>query len=638
MSTTHLVLGTAGHIDHGKSALVQALTGTDPDRLLEEKQRGITIELGFAQVELPDGSFVDLVDVPGHEKFVRQMIAGATGIDIALLCIAADDGIMPQTREHLSVLELLGIEHIVVALTKTDLVDEDWIALMIEEIKGHLAQSPYADAAIIPVSAKEKTGLDELKSALMQVTKPTKRLHQSSLVRLPIDRSFTIKGAGTVITGTLWSGQISVGDKLELLPAKQEVRVREIQHQGQTTESVYEGQRSALNLAGLGTDEVRPGMFLVSPNAISPSDRFDCWLSYLGTEGSNKPLLSGSRVRVAHGTTETAGRILLMDGANELPTHHEQLAQIRLDESLPLSRNDRFIIRSISPVHVIGGGRILRTQTPRRSTLTDHERKLLEALRANNDAAALDAAIALQKTPFSADDLAHLFGLDADFCQQQLLQFAQIGKVVELKAGDTRYYTPAPTLRAISTKIENVLIKFHAEHPQMTGIAKAELKSLLAQPLSPAAFDALVAHLANDGQLLHTEGLISHPSAGTHAKQQEAQTAESVFEILEKAQLTPPSLSEIASALKLKDKNIQHALTVLEREGRIITAGDYHFTRKAADAAKNRVVEHLTKVGSASAADLKEVLGVSRKHAIPLLEYLDAKGITKRDESQRRLA
>ena len=346
-----LILGTAGHIDHGKSTLIRALTGTDPDRLAEEKRRGITIELGFAQLALPDGRTMGVVDVPGHERFVRQMIAGATGIDVALLCIAADDGVMPQTVEHLHVLELLGVRTMVVALTKSDLVDAEWAEFMRDEIRARLAETPYASAPIIPVSANDGTGLDELKQAISDACGNTASVHDAdgASARLPIDRAFTIKGSGTVVTGTLWSGTVSVDDELELLPVGRRVRVRSVQEHGASVQTAAAGSRTALNLAGVGTDEVRPGMFLATPGAIEPTDRFDAWFTYLGSARNDNPFASGTSVRVAHGTSEVPGRVLLMDGASKLEPGAAALVQVRLEEPLPLARGDRFVARTFSP-------------------------------------------------------------------------------------------------------------------------------------------------------------------------------------------------------------------------------------------------------------------------------------------------
>ena len=429
---TDLVLGTAGHIDHGKSSLVLALTGTDPDRLAEEKQRGITIELGFARLALPDGTVLGVVDVPGHERFVRQMIAGSTGIDLALLCIAADDGIMPQTEEHLAVLELLGIRTCVVALTKTDLVDEEWALFMADEVRGRLAGTPFADADIVPVSSRTAAGLPELQEALTRAARTTRRAKAGSRLRLPVDRVFSIKGAGTVVTGTLWSGSARTGDEVEVLPSGLRTRVRSVQVHGEPVDRADAGHRVALNLNAVSTDEVRPGDFLAAPGAASATDRFDAHLAFLGVPGKGKPLVSGARVHVAHGTREVTGRVLLMDGRPSLGVGERAYAQIRLDEPLPVAWRDRFVVRSYSPVHVVGGGEVLRARPRRTTTLAPGALELLDALREGDEAAVAHAAFALTAAPVTAAELATLSGLEEDAAARELEALAARGAAVRL--------------------------------------------------------------------------------------------------------------------------------------------------------------------------------------------------------------
>ena len=353
------LLGPAGHIDHGKSSLIQALTGTDPDRLAEEKRRGITIELGFAQLSLPSGRTMSVVDVPGHEKFVRQMVSGATGVDVALLVIAADDGIMPQTVEHMAVLELLGVKACVVALTKIDLVDEDWVTFMEEEIANRLVGTAFEGAPICPVSSRTSAGLAELRQTIDSVASHAEKTKPAGTMRMPIDRVFSIKGFGTVVTGTLWSGTVHVGDDLVILPEETPARVRSIQMHGQSYEAANSGNRVALCLSPVTTEDVRPGDFLAAPDTVIVSDRFDAELTYADPFHAGKPLKTGSHVRVAHGTREVAGRLLCMNEKPWLKPGERDFAQIRLDKPLPLSAQDRFIIRSESPVRVIAGGQVL---------------------------------------------------------------------------------------------------------------------------------------------------------------------------------------------------------------------------------------------------------------------------------------
>ena len=636
-----LILGTAGHIDHGKSTLIRALTGTDPDRLVEEKRRGITIELGFAQLELPDGRTMGVVDVPGHERFVRQMIAGATGIDVALLCIAADDGIMPQTVEHLHVLELLGVRTMVVALTKSDLVDSEWVEFMSDEIRTRLEGTPYSDAPIIPVSASEGTGLSELKQTLSSACLKTASVHDAhgAPARLPIDRAFTIKGSGTVITGTLWSGTVSVDDELELLPAGRRVRVRSVQEHGSPVQTAKAGSRTALNLAGIGTDEVHPGMFLAAPGSIEPTDRFDAWFTYLGSSRNDNAFESGTSVRVAHGTVEVPGRVLLMDGASKLERGSSALVQIRLDEPLPLTRGDRFIARTFSPVEVVAGGSVLLCHPRRRTTLSDDERSMLQALRDGNDDAAIDGAIAKEDCLINSTAISQACGIAADACLLRLEQLAAEGKLDTLrapKAKEPLYGKPA-RISSLCNSVENALMKYHTLNPEKTGVGKAELARLVGKGLDGDAFDAVLERLSSEGRVIVDGGELSHPKAGAGAKKQEEQARATLKEALDAAGLTPPTISTLAQEHGLSAQLAHKALGYLEDSGDARRVGDYYFSAAAMKKAEEMVVGHLKEHGPSNAADLKDALGVTRKHAIPLLEHMDANGITRREGDLRRL-
>ena len=642
MSATDLVLGTAGHIDHGKSSLVLALTGTDPDRLAEEKQRGITIELGFARLALPSGRTLGVVDVPGHERFVRQMIAGSTGIDLALLCIAADDGIMPQTLEHLAVLELLQVPTIVVALTKTDLVDEEWVDFMIDEVASCLASTPYARAEIVPVSSRVKSGLEELKAALDRAANATTRVKGSDVARLPIDRVFTIKGAGTVVTGTLWSGSVSIGDELEALPEQRRTRVRSIQIHGNPVECAHAGHRVALNLNGVSTDEVHPGDFLAEPGRISATDRFDADFTYLGVPDSDKPFESGSRVHISHGTREVVGRVLRIGTDDSLPKGNRTYAQIRLDEPLPVSWGDRFIVRSYSPVHVIGGGVVLRSH-PKRSTSASPETvAFLDALRAGNALDAAKAAFSLQKQPVSAAELAAFSGCTVREASSALDSLVASRAALELQPAATSsevFYTTTRFLQKMRSAIEKALLSFHSENPSSTGIAKDALRQQVAPRISPGCFDALLADACDHGNAVVHAGEVSHPQAGAGAKAREAEAAAKLLSALTQADATPPSLNELFESCSIDPALGRKAVSSLEDEGKVRRISkDLCFTCATLHAFEQAIRTRLANGASATAAELKDALRISRKYAIPLLEYFDDCGITRRNGDTRVLA
>lgn len=639
-SKRDLVLGTAGHIDHGKSTLVQALTGTDPDRLSEEKQRGITIELGFAQLELPDGSAMGVVDVPGHERFVRQMIAGSTGIDVALLCIAADDGIMPQTDEHLAVLQLLAVPTCVVALTKCDLVDEEWALFMEDEVRTRLAGTPYAQAAIVPVSARTGQGLDELREAIQLAARGTAGRAEQKAMRLPVDRSFTIKGAGTVVTGTLWSGIAHVGDEVEVLPSGLRTRIRGIQVHGQAVEQTSSGHRTALNLNAVTTDDVRPGSFICTPDAVTPTDHFDVDITYLGLPDQDKPLETGCRVHVAHGTTECIGRVLLMDGVKSISRSQTAAAQIRTECDLPVAYGDRFVIRSYSPVHVIGGGVVLRAHPKRTTTVTQADRTLLDALRSGNGAKAVQAAFDTAEFPATPADIAHATGLSLAQTADELEALAERGTAEKLPgaAGANIRFATKRMLQKLSGAIENALLRFHSANPAATGMSKEALRQACMSRCAPDAFDAVLARAYAEGKAVADGGMISHPQAGAGARKLEEGNAEKLAELLAAAGPKPPTVADLLKQADLAPKQGYKALGLLEKQGQAIKASEeFYFDAAALDALEHAVRAALAN-GPASAADLKDAMGLSRKHAIPVLEHFDDTGVTRRVGDARELA
>ncbi len=633
-----IVLGTAGHIDHGKSSLVLALTGTDPDRLSEEKKRGITIELGFAQLKMPNGNSVGVVDVPGHERFVRQMIAGATGIDLALLCIAADDGIMPQTKEHLSVLELLGVSSLVVALTKIDLIDEEWIAFMSEEIATYLDGTVFAGSPIIGVSSRTGAGLSHLKDTLQKAARNTTRQATNDTLRLPIDRVFTIKGSGTVVTGTLWNGQACVGDEVEIQPHKLRTRIRSIQIHDKPVECATAGHRVALNLNAVSISDIKPGDFLFSPNSTITSDRFDAQFTYLGTPGRNKPLTSGTRVRIAHGTREVAGRVLFINEQETLRTKEQAFVQIRLEEPLPISWKDRFIVRSYSPTHVIGGGTVLRAKPRRTTILTEASVALLEALCSGDEKTIARCALELYALPFSAESFAKTSGLSIKSTQQQLEALALSGIIVVLKArGEALFYIPKRSLQKQRSTIEKGLLQFHSKNPAATGISKENLRQRLYPNMETSCFDCLLEDAAAHKIAMFSDGEVFHPSASMGARKLEEQISEKLYAILEQSKCAPPAISELASKIQQDMTLTSRSLNALEKSERIVRVSqEFYFETSALNALEQAVRARLTQ-GSATAAELKEAMNTSRKYAIPLLEYFDNKAVTRRIGDSREL-
>ena len=632
MSDPSLVLGTAGHIDHGKSALVKALTGTDPDRLAEEKRRGITIELGFASLTLPSGRTLGIVDVPGHERFVRQMVAGATGIDLVLLVVAADDGVMPQTREHLAVIDLLGIDCGVVAVTKSDLADDEWVALVVDDIHSLIAGTSLEDAPIVPVSAKTGEGLPDLLEALDRVAGETSGRTIGHEARLPIDRVFTISGAGTVVTGTLWCGTIGRDQILEVLPGGQSVRVRSVEVHGQQVDSATAGHRVAVNLSGAERSSLQRGDVLAEPGSLSVTDRFDAVFTYLGLEG--RSLSSGARVHVHHGTREVLGRILLMDGAVRLEAGSKAWAQFRLEEPLAPRYGDRFIVRSYSPVFTIGGGEVLDVSPPRRTVLRQPERDLLEALAAHDVGRAAVGLLRARGLPMTAAQVAGTLGVDP---AEVARAFSEAG-LARLSAGGETHYADAEAIDRLVAGIERGLREFHDSDATATGIAVGALRDVVDRRLQPKVFDAVLRSAVERGAAVVEKGEVRHPQASSSAVKAEVEAIERIGALLEGRSLSPPTVEALASQAGIEPGTARKALTKLVAEGRVVRlGGDMHFAALAVEHAREAIVAFLAANGTVSAGQARDALGTSRKFVVPLLEYFDAQGITRRDGDVRTL-
>ena len=631
----NLVLGTAGHIDHGKSSLILALTGTDPDRLAEEKKRGITIELGFAQLDLGDGRHMGVVDVPGHERFVRQMIAGATGIDVALLVIAADDGVMPQTREHVAVLQTLGIPTCVVALTKIDLCDPEWVEMVADDIRTFLAGTPYANAPIVPASSRTGEGVEDVRAAIAKASKGAAALHRDAAMRQPVDRVFTIKGAGTVITGTLWSGTVAPGDTVEILPQERRCRVRSVQMHDKPVERATAGNRVALNLVDVKTDEIAPGDFLAAPGLIEPTMRFDVYFTYLDTAKSGKPLESGARMHVAHGTKEVLGRVRFADGLEKLAPGESALAQIRLETPLPISLGDRFIVRTYSPVAVAGGGMVLQAH-PRTRTNLHEERAVLEALASGDRQEAVHCLLACRNEPITAEGLARQFGISVPAAQTLLL--TEVEKHRARTIGDAWFATQSTLQRSISA-IEKELLAFHASNPGVAGLAKEELRQRCLPHLDAACFDAVLGEAVAAKAAVAASSLVGHPTAQSAAQQVERDAADALSAALAAHGLTPPPLKELAAEVGLDISLARRALAKLREEGAVYrVSSELFYDGPSVEACKRAIAELLDGGGEGTIAGMKDAMGgISRKYAVPLLEAFDAEGFTVREGDVRVL-
>jgi len=643
MSTLARVIGTAGHIDHGKTTLVRALTGIDTDRLKEEKERGITIELGFAHLALPTGETVGVVDVPGHERFVRTMVAGAVGIDLVVLVVAADEGVMPQTREHLDICGLLGIARGVVALTKADLVDGELRELAVADVAETLRGTFLEGAPIVAVSAKTGEGLDALKSAIAAGLREVPGKDPEGLVRLPIDRVFSMKGFGTVVTGTLWAGRLRPGDDLVAQPGfGAPGKVRGLQVHGAAVEEARAGNRTAVNVT-LQKDALARGQVLVRPGELEAGRLVDARLRWLGT--SKRALKRRSRLLVHAGTAQTLATLSLLDTA-EVEPGGSALAQLQLDEPMVLLPGDRFILRGFQLQRhhgtTVGGGVVLRTlgARVRRGTpealaaLRDSERALgahdvdahvrLEVARAG-EAGLARAALQMRVpyTPRAVD--AALAKLSAS---RALVRFdKERGAVIA-----------EPALAALKQRAVAAVAAFHAAQPLAPGMPREELRGKVAD--DPKLLHLVVESLATDGALVadrDTLRLPAHDPARDRARAGLAPLAERTLALYATAALQPPRPVEAAASLSVDPRELAPVIDLLVRGGSLVRMKDLVFHAPAVDTLRERLVAHLKAHAQITPQEWKELVGASRKFAIPLAEHFDGEKLTMRVGEVRKL-
>ena len=635
-----VIVGTAGHVDHGKSALIEALTGKNPDRLEVERRRGMTVELGFGELALPSGKIVGLVDVPGHAHYLRAMVQGATGIDVAVLVVSAVEGVMPQTREHVHVLELLGVTHMVVALTMCDLADAEMTELAELDVDDFLSGTVFAGAPIVPVSSKTDEGIDALLAALDECVDACwgacrdRAERTDAAPRLPIDRCFTIKGAGTVVTGTLHDAPIAVGDELVALPSRTACRVRGIQVHGDTQRALP-GQRVALNLVGDGVASLDRGEMLGVEGRFGQTLRFMMTLTYLGREGAKPRVLeSGARVHVMAGTAEVVGRIMLMEGEAPVAVGETRTVQVRLEDPLPLRAGDHAVVLSYSPVMLIGGGRVLLTRCRRSRELADGERALYAALEVGDVAGAANSWLALQALPVTAADVVTALDMAAGDVDAALRALADQGTVRELAAGDVALYASAAVLDGAMDTLAATLSAMHTAAPKETGFTPGAV----AHAAWPAADDAVAAALIAEGcsrGVCASEGAeVFDPHSAAAAARVVREACERIVALLDKAGLDAPTLPEVGEQLQLDRDTMTRALRELSLNRSIVKVErDVALSASAEAHARELVAAAIAAAGGAATTSvLREALGVSRKRAISILEHLDAVRFTALDK------
>ncbi|HZN52676.1 MAG TPA: selenocysteine-specific translation elongation factor [Methylomirabilota bacterium] len=629
----HVVVGTAGHIDHGKTSLVKALTGIDTDRLPEEKARGITIDLGFAFLEEPGGLTIEIVDVPGHERFVKNMLAGVGGIDLAMLVIAADEGVMPQTREHLAICSLLHIKAGLIALTKADMVEPDWLELVREDVAGAVRDTFLAGAPILPVSAKTGQGLDELRVALRTLAQSVPQRGTDQLPRLPIDRVFTVRGFGTVVTGTLTAGALGVDDRVEVFPRKTEAKIRGLQTHGHPVTSARAGQRTAVNLQGLERAAIARGDVVGLPGTLVPSMLVDGTLELL--KDAARPLRSRARVRFHVGTSEIMARAILLD-RTELAPGETSFARFRLEGQLVARPGDRFVVRSYSPVVTIGGGTLLDVDPPRfkrrgpalvaHLTLLqtgDPEAVLEEHVR-HVGAAGVRLATLAGRVAFGPAQLKGL--LDA-------LQAA--GRVI---AVERDWFIHPESFARLSTLVVDTLTAFHHAGPLKPGMSREELRSR-AGGADERVFAFLLSALSADGTVKTERDKVRLASHEVRLSPDQQRVVDRLEDDFLRAEAAPPSAEEALGRAGLGGGDEEHELfQVLVQAGKLVRVKEsLFFHARALDTIQTKLVALLRERKEIGPADIKDLLGISRKYAIPLLEFFDQRRVTARVGERRIL-
>ncbi len=628
-----VVVGTAGHIDHGKSLLVEALTGTNPDRLKEEKERGITIDIGFANLVLDDGTRVGFVDVPGHERFVKNMLAGVGGIDLVLLVIAADESIKPQTREHFDICRLLRIPDGVVVLTKSDLVEPDILDLVRLEAREFVAGSFLQAAPMVAVSSRTGTGLEELTTVLRDLAGRAAGRAPHGLMRLPVDRSFSIKGFGSVVTGTLIAGTIREGDEVAVLPQGTKARVRGLEVFNQPTAIAHPGQRTAVNLQGVEAGAIQRGNLLTVPGVLEASYMLDVELETLMADEA--ALRDLARVRFHHGTLEAMARVKLFEGGT-LPPGGRGFAQLRLETPLAALPGDRFILRRYSPPITIGGGTILHTRPPklRRSAPGARERfaRLSDPSPVVRLRALVDEAGA---SGVDAQDLRSLTGLEPAETARLLEPVVRAGEIVSLPAAATRYVA-AEAWSDLEAQVKATLADFHRKEPLKEGFPREELRTRLFARLHPDVFKFILTGLSQKGAVRVEKDRVALATHRVALTPKEEALLEQIEARYSSSGTNPPELDEVIASLHADPTQAQRLFHLLLLRGRLVRIPDGKvFHARALDDLKRRLWEQRARAPVIDISEFKELSGTSRKNAIPLLEHFDQTRVTRREGNKR---
>lgn len=635
-----IILGTAGHVDHGKTSFIKALTGIETDRLKEEKERGITIELGFAYLDLPCGHRIGIVDVPGHEKFVRNMVAGAAGMDLVAFIIAADEGIMPQTTEHFEICQLLGLKDGIIILTKKDLVEEEWLEMVEDEIRKYFAGTFLEETPIIPVSSVTGEGIETVRKAIDDKISTLTFHEEFGPFRLAVDRVFSMKGFGTVITGSSLSGRISVGDELEFYPAQVKAKIRGIQVHGKDVELVEAGHRTAINLQGIDKELVNRGDIAATPGSMVNSTLLDVDFHYL--KSNARKLKNRTQVRVHVGTREITGRVVLMETDEIVPGETVNL-QLILQEPTALWPGDRYVIRSYSPVRTIGGGTILnnaplkRKRTSAKDRETNH--RIFTTYLEGSDQDRLLLFLEESGTAgLTQNQLATRLGVFGNKLKKLLQMPVSSGEILVIDSERQRYIA-APVLQRLTAQISGILESYHTANPLMSGLAKEELKSGIRPPVDQKLFQFALDSMVKKNMIIQDQAEVRMADFTVTLQIDEQELKGKIFKIYQDAGLAPPNFKEVvSSAENLPEKQVRQVVNLLLQDNKLIKVNEsLYFDARQINELGGRLTEFIKKHGEIDAPGFKDLTGLTRKFSIPLLEYFDKIKLTIRIGDKRVL-
>ncbi len=621
------VIGTAGHIDHGKTTLVRALTGVDTDRLKEEKERKISIDIGFAPLDLPGGLRVAVVDVPGHERFVKNMLAGVGGIDAVLFTIAADEGVMPQTEEHLEILHFLDVRTGVIALTKSDLADEEMRELVMEDVREAFAGTSLADAPIIQVSAVTGEGLSDIKGALLTAIEKAPARETADWFRQPVDRVFSSRGFGTVTTGTVWSGRISTGDKLEIVPGGRLVRVRKVEVFHEEVDEAHAGQRTALALHGVGRSEVSRGDQLVTPGVLAPSHMVDVRLRL---SPRSKEIVHRQRVRVHHGAAEILGRVIPLENET-IEAGSDCLAQLRLETAAALATGDRIIIRTYSPARTIAGAIVIDPDPPKRKRGRRADLQFLSVMEKGDRPARIEALLeASREAQLPARDLASRLRLASAEVEESIEVLLSENRVRIIGGNIVR----EEMIETLQDEIVETVKTVAEKSPLQPGVPRETIRKGLTRRVELPLFNLLLKGLEAKGMIMGQGELILFGRGGLPPEV--ARVWEKVETLLEKSGFTPPSAIDLAAGAGVEKKELSAVLDLLSRLGKVVRIPPGLIYRAEEIGEITRLVRgHIESAGEIDIAAFKQLTGLSRKYSVPILEYFDGCGFTRREDDRR---